>query len=365
MRIAQIAPISERVPPKRYGGTERIVFELTEELVRRGHDVTLFASGDSIISAKLASVLPVSLRESNIKNPYGLSEYTFLNFGLAYDRQAEFDIIHDHNYAISIPTAAMAKTPVIMTVHGALHEENIPLYQSFPQINLVTISKAQSPKRSSLHIVGTVYHGQTMGHYPFGKQHEGYLLFVGRMHKEKGVHHAIEVARRLDLPLIIAARVADVDVEYFTAYIKPKLTDKIIWIGEVNEQERNELMSKAMCFLHPVTWPEPFGLTMIESMACGAPVVAFNKGSIPEVVNDGYSGYVVENIEQMVDGVKKVIDNAISRKNCREYALNTFSVQQMTDGYEAIYRKVLARKVIKTPEEIILPLQHNFTDLVL
>jgi glycosyltransferase involved in cell wall biosynthesis len=169
MRIAQIAPIAERVPPTRYGGTERVVYELTEALVARGHDVTLFASGDSITTAKLSSIVPQCLRESNIANPYGLNEWSFLHYGLAYERQAEFDIIHDHNYSISVPTANLSKVPVVMTMHNVFHSENIPLYVAFPAVNLVTISKAQAPKGALLNIAGTVYHGQTMDQYPFHK----------------------------------------------------------------------------------------------------------------------------------------------------------------------------------------------------
>jgi glycosyltransferase involved in cell wall biosynthesis len=182
---------------------------------------------------------------------------------------------------------------------------------------------------------------------------------------EKGVHHAIEVAKRLDLPLIIAARVADVDAQYFKQYIKPKLTDKIIWIGEVNEKERNELMSRAMCFLLPVTWPEPFGLTLIESAACGLPVVAFGLGAIPEVVADGITGYVVDSVDHMTAAVKKVAEGAIDRTVCRNYVLEKFSVEQMANGYEAIYRKLLTKKKsevgTKTSKIYTLPLKQLST----
>jgi glycosyltransferase involved in cell wall biosynthesis len=358
MKIAQIAPISERVPPRKYGGTERVIYELTEELVKRGHDVTLFASGDSITSAKLVSVIPKSLREARLKDPYGLNEFTFLHIARAYELQNEFDIIHDHNYVLSMPVANLSKTPVVQTIHGAFHESNIPLYSQLKKINLVTISHAQAPKNTDLNIVGTVYNGQTMTQYPFSNIHEGYLLFVGRIAMEKGVHHAIEVAQMVDLPLILAGRVDNGDLAYYDEYIKPKLDGKKIrWIGEVNAEERNALMSKAICFLHPVTWPEPFGLTLIESMACGCPVVGFGKGSIPEIIQHGKTGFVVHTVNEMADAVSKI--RAINRYECRKYVLEQFNAQKMTDGYEAIYTSLLkGKRLLKTshPDRYQLPM---------
>lgn len=347
MRIAQIASIAERVPAKKYGGSERIIYTITEELVNRGHDVTLFSSGDSITSAKLSSVVPFSLREMAVKNPYGLNELCFTHIGTAYSRAHEFDIIHDHNYAISMPTANLSPTPVVSTVHSMFHEDNIPLYQAMNNVNLVTISKSQIPQEvPNLNIVGTVYHGLKMDHYPFINSEKRYLLFVGRMSMEKGVHFAIEAAQKLDLPLKIIARIADFELDYFNLYVKPKLKDsRIELIGEVDEDTRNEYMSNALAVLHPVTWPEPFGLTMIESMACGTPVIGFRNGSIPEVIKDGVSGYVVDNLDEMVDAVKQIKN--IKRNECREYVLTTFSVERMVDCYEKIYRNILTNKVRK------------------
>lgn len=338
MKIAQIAPLSERVPPKKYGGTERVVFELTEELVKRGHDVTLFASGNSKTSAKLFSLLPKSIRELNIKNPYGLNEWNILNVGVAYARQTEFDIIHDHNYVISLPTANLSKTPVVHTVHGSFHEDNIPLYSILNNVNLVTISKKQQELGKGLNIIGTVYNGLSMYHYPFSRDNDGYLLVIARIAEEKGIHYAIDVAEALNMPLIIGGRVSADDHKYFTEFIKPRLSRKIKWVGEVNEKERNILMSKAMCMLHPVTWPEPFGLTMIEAMACGCPVIAFNQGSISEVIDDSRTGFVVNNVQEMVEAVRNI--GMIRRTACRAHALDKFNTQNMVDAYEMIYRKV-------------------------
>jgi glycosyltransferase involved in cell wall biosynthesis len=339
MKIAQIAPIIERIPPSKYGGTERVVYTLTEELVKRGHDVTLFATGDSKTSAKLVSVYPKGLREAKIKDLYGLNTWTLLNIGNAYKKQEEFDIIHDHHNEISLPVANLATTPVVMTIHGAFNINSRKLFEGLDKPNFVSISKSQAQSAPNLSYVGNVYNGLYMNDYPFSNTSDGYLLFVGRLSPEKGVHIAIELAEYLNLPLIIAAKLDLVDLAYFNEYIGPRLSDEIRWIGEVNEEERNKLMSKALAFLHPVIWKEPFGLTLIEAMACGCPVVAFNKGSIPEVIVNGKTGFVVDDIEQMVSAVSNIRE--IKREDCRKHALENFSGEKMTDGYEEIYRKIL------------------------
>ena len=347
LRIAQLANIAERVPPQKYGGTERVVYALTEELVKRGHEVTLFASGDSITSAKLISIYPKSLRYSKVlDNTYSANILTLLNIGYAYQRQDQFDIIHDHNGYLSLPTANLAKTPVVMSVHGYFGVNERRIFENLKKPYLVSISKAQATTASKLKFLGNVYHGLEMKHFPFSKKPGKYLLFTGRISMEKGVHFAIEVAQYLDIPLIIAAKLdsavdAPHDVSYFKQFVEPKLSDQIKWVGEVNETERNKLMSEAMCSLHPVTWPEPFGLTLIESMACGTPVVAFNLGSIPEVIENGKSGYIVEDVSSMIEAVVNI--PKIDREYCRKYVLNKFSVKNMVDGYEKIYNKILSQ----------------------
>jgi glycosyltransferase involved in cell wall biosynthesis len=341
MRIGIIAPIVERVPPKKYGGTERVVHALTEELVQRGHQVTLFASGDSITNAKLVSVFPRALRETNIKDLYGANHYTLLNVGAAFDRQAEFDVIHDHVGPLALPTANLATTPTICTMHGPFTPEVRKLLRTLRKPGITTISDSQYFASADINHVGTVYNGLHMEHYAFSDKPGDYLLFVGRICLEKGTHFAIQVAQELDIPLIIAAKVDSVDRGYFESYVHPWLSDRIQWIGEVDEEKRNELMAGARCFLHPVTWREPFGLTLIEAQACGAPVVAFAKGSIPEIVEHGKTGFVVEDIEEMVDAVDKI--HEIDRNECRARALNMFSAKKMTDGYEEAYQRILAQ----------------------
>ncbi len=342
MKIAQVAPIIERIPPKKYGGTERVVYALVEELVKRGHDVTLFASGDSLTSAKLVSVYPKSLKESKFKDLYGANVYTLLNIGLSYHLEREFDIIHDHNGYFSLPTANVARTPVVMTYHGPITPDVRQIHEVLRRPYLVSISKSQAKAAPNLRWAGTVYNGLEMSHYPFSNHPGRYLLFVGRISEEKGVHHAITVAKLLNLPLIIAAKLetaASWDVDYFKKRIKPHLNRQIRWVGEVDEKKRNKLMAGALAFLHPVTWQEPFGLTLIESMACGTPVVAFDKGSIPEIVDDGKSGFVVRTIKQMVRAVKKTAK--LNRQEIRRYALANFNAKKMTEGYLKIYEQIL------------------------
>ena len=342
MNIAQLAPLVERVPPKKYGGTERVVHALTEELVRRGHDVTLFATGDSLTSARLESVYPRALREARLKNIYGVNQWTLLSLGLAYEMQDEFDIIHDHLGPVSLPTANLSTTPVVTTMHGPFHAEDRRLFETLSSPAVVTISKSQAYSAPRINHAGTVYNGLPMEEYPFGAQPGEYLLFVGRLMPDKGPHLAIEVAQQLDMPLILAAKLERMFQPYFRDYIEPWLSDRIRWIGEVDEVERNELMSKALCLLHPITWREPFGLTLIEAMACGCPVIALNRGSIPEIIKSGETGYVVEDTESMVDAVEML--KSIDRAACRAHALQSFSVKRMADEYEEIYRKLINGK---------------------
>ncbi|MBI2133731.1 glycosyltransferase family 4 protein [Candidatus Woesearchaeota archaeon] len=342
LRIAQIAPLAERVPPKRYGGTERVVHALTESLVKRGHEVTLFASGDSITSARLVSVYPRALREARIKDPHGMNTWILLNIAVAYKRQAEFDIIHDHNGIFSIPTAQFATTPTVFTIHGPITPYNRRLFETVSNPSYVSISKAQTSHVPNLKIAAIIPNGLNMKDYPFCSANKGYLLFVGRISMEKGVHYAIDAAADLNIPLVIAAKLDDEDVEYFKEYVKPRLYgEQVKWIGEVDEQERNKLMSEALACLHPATWREPFGLTIIEAMACGCPVIAFNKGSIPEIIVNGKTGFVVNDVDEMIDTIPKI--DRIDRKECRRHALENFNDNKMTDAYERLYYTLIRR----------------------
>lgn len=347
MRIAQIAPLGESVPPKKYGGTERVVHTLTEKLVQRGHRVTLFASGDSKTSAKLFSVTPKALRESGVKDPYGANFLQMLNIGEAFKRLDEFDIIHDHNAHLAVPTALLSPTPVLITLHGAATPEYKKFFEGLNNSrnpHFVSISYSQRKPIPSLNYAANIYHGLDMNDFPYSKTDNGYLLFVGRISPEKGVHHAIEVAEFLSLPLIIAAKLDKVDFAYFNESIKPHLSDKIRWIGEVDTEERNRLMSRALCFIHPVSWREPFGLVIIEAAACGTPVVAFNHGSIPEIVKHRKTGFISEDVTEMIEHVKNI--DKIKRITCRKYALENFNAERMADEYEQVYEKLISQNQI-------------------
>lgn len=335
LKIAQIASLTERIPPRMYGGTERVISKLTEGLVKRGHEVTLFAAGDAVTSAKLESVYPCSLRDNGIVDVYEKNTLNLMNIGNAYSKANEFDIIHDHNGILALPTAQMSDVPTVFTLHGALNEASIKIMDELREPALVSISYAQRKPAPHLNYAANIYNGMDLANYPFSNLHENYMLFVGRISPEKGVHHAIHVAQKLGKKLILAAKVDAKDEEYFATEIKPHLNDSIVWIGEVNETVRNILMSKAEVFIHPVTWPEPFGLTLIESMACGCPVVAFSLGSIPEVIQDGKTGYVVHNEDEMCDAVQNI--GTINRFYCSMYAKSRFNDDNMVDSYVDLY----------------------------
>lgn len=364
LKIAQIAPIAERVPPKKYGGTERVIHTLTEELIRRGHDVTLFASGDSKTSGQLSSVYPKPLREEKIKDPYGLNERSLNHIASAYKRHKEFDIFHDHNSVLSIPTAQFIKTPTVITLHGEINPDNLSLYETADNPYYVTISKAQLPKRHEVNVARTVYNGLEMEGYPFGKTHKGYLLYVGRISESKGTHYAVEVAKATSLPLIIAAKLDDAEQKYFQKFVLPNIDGKQIkWVGEVDENKRNALLSNAMCLLNPIRWSEPFGLTMIEAMSCGCPVIAFDKGSAREVVSDGNTGFIVKNTKEMIEAISRI--GKIDRRVCRNYALSNFSGKKMADRYEELYYTILLERISGIGTERIQPSTavYNIDDL--
>jgi glycosyltransferase involved in cell wall biosynthesis len=346
VKIAQIAPVIERVPPPAYGGTERIVSALTDHLVSLGHDVTLFATADSLTKAKLSAIVPRPLREIKVEDLYGPNQWSLLHYGFAYSRQSDFDIIHDHNSYLSLPIANIARTPVVLTMHGSITPLNKRMYETLPRPYLVAISESQTQTMANLNFVGTVHNGLDMTDYEFSNTHDNYLLYVGRISQEKGVHWAIEAAEFLNLPLILAAKVDEKDRPYFNRYIRPRLDSKLInWVGEVNQQRRNQLMSRAMALLHPVTWREPFGLTLIESMATGCPVVAFNRGSISEIVVDGVTGFTVDDLGGMVEAIKNIA--FISRADCRYHALTNFSARRMAIRYEEIYYQILTEKLVR------------------
>jgi len=342
MKIAQVAPLYESVPPKCYGGTERIVSYLTEELVRQGHNVTLFASADSITSARLVPCSETALRLSPAcRDP--LAHHVRM-MGKVHKAAAEFDIIHYHIDYLHFPLSRLSPTPNVTTLHGRLDLPELgPLYRDFSEMPVVSISESQRGPIPWANWSGTVYHGLPENLYSFHEKPGGYLAFLGRISPEKRVDRAIDVARRSGMKLKIAAKVDRVDQEYFEREIKPLLNDPLVeFIGEIGEDEKNEFLGNAYALLFPIDWPEPFGMVMIEAMACGTPVIAYRNGSVLEVMVDGLTGFIVENQEEALQAVEKVSE--LSRGLCREVFERRYTSSRMASGYLNIYRSLCGRE---------------------
>lgn len=343
MRIAQIAPLWEQVPPVTYGGTELVVSLLTEELVRRGHQVTLFASGDSTTTAQLEAAHPTALRLDRSIKEYPI--YEMLQLSQVYERAGEFDIIHSHVGCAALPYTKLVKTPTVHTLHGIFTPDNAKLFTHARQQPYISISHTQRDTRLGLNYVATVYNGIDTDSYEFYPQPETspYLAFLGRISPEKGTHHAISIAKAVGMKLKIAGKVDRVDVEYYESEIKPHIDgDQIEYLGEANHRQKNVLMGNAVATLFPITWREPFGLVMVESMASGTPVIAMNLGSTSEVISPGKSGFLCNTVEECIAAVAQV--SQIDRQACREHVVANFSAQRMTDGYEAVYRQLVAQR---------------------
>ncbi len=346
MRIAQVAPLWERVPPPAYGGIELVVGLLSDELVRRGHEVTLFASGDSISLAKLESVHPQALRLDPTIKEYGI--YEMWQLSKVYERASEFDIIHSHMGCAALPYANLVKTPTIHTLHGVFTPDNEKLYSYARNQPYVSISNAQREPRLNLNCIATVYNGVDTSTYEFHIQPQDppYLAFLGRLSPEKGPHHAIEIAKRVGLPLKMAGKIDVVDREYFETQLKPHIDgEQIQYLGEANHAQKSELMGNAIATLFPITWREPFGLVMIESLAAGTPVIAMRMGSTPEVIVHGKTGFLCDTVEECVTAVEQV--HTLNRLDCRRHVEENFSVQRMTTGYEAAYQQVLGDRFLQ------------------
>ncbi len=343
MRIAQVAPLWERVPPPAYGGIELVVGLLTDELVRRGHEVTLFASGDSQTLAKLESVHPQALRLDTAVKDYSI--YEMLQLSKVYERASEFDIIHSHMGHAALPYANLVKTPTVHTLHGVFTADNEKLYTHARRQPFVSISNAQREPRLNLNCVATVYNGIDTSQYEFHPEPENppYLAFLGRLSPEKGPHLAIEIAKRSGWHLKMAGKVDVVDREYFQQEIKPHIDGKQIeYLGEANHAQKCALMGGAVATLFPITWREPFGLVMTESMATGTPVIAMELGSTSEVIVHGQTGFLCHSIDECIAAIEQAAQ--LNRKACREHVENHFSVQRMTEGYEAVYQQILAER---------------------
>lgn len=343
MKIAQVAPLTESVPPRFYGGTERIASYLTEELVAQGHDVTLFASGDSITRAKLAPCCDQALR----LNPLVRDQipYYMLMLDRVRQRADEFDIIHFHMDQFHFPIFRDIAARTITTLHGRQDlPDMFPLYAGFPDMRLVSISNAQRRPIANASFAATIYHGlpcNLLKPLPLTCPRAGYLAFIGRISPEKRVDRAIRIARAVGIPLKIAAKVDRVDVEYFKAEIEPMLSGPgVEYIGEIDERRKPDFLGHACGVLFPIDWPEPFGLVMIEAMACGTPVLAFRNGSVSEVIDEGVTGFIVQTEEEAICKLRDLL--ALDRGRVRRRFEERFTAERMAADYVRLYKTLFA-----------------------
>jgi len=340
MRIAQIAPLIESVPPKRYGGTERVVFNLTEELVRQGHEVVLFASGDSETSAELVPCCERGLRlDGRVRDHHA---YTTIQLAMVYARAQEFDVIHNHADYFAFPFARLTRTPTVTTMHGRLDLPEVRRVNDFfREQPLIAISRAQQRFLPRANWIGTVYNGIAVEQFTLRTRPGDYLAFLGRVALEKRLDRAIEVARAVGMPLRVAAKIDPADRAYYEHAIRPLLDhDLVEFIGEIDEQAKDDFLGNAYAYLFPIDWPEPFGITMIEAMATGTPVIAMDCGSVPEVVVDGVTGFICRDVGEMIRAVDRIPE--ISRQACRDHVARHFSRAVMASRYLQAYQRVVA-----------------------
>jgi len=339
MRIAQVAPLYESVPPKLYGGTERVVSYLTEELVRQGHDVTLFASGDSQTCAELRPVCSRALRLEGRKIIDPLAHHVRM-VEMVTREAHQFDVVHFHIDYFHFPVIRRQPIRAITTQHGRLDlSDIIAVHRAFTDMKLVSISNAQRSPMPWANWVATVHHGLPEHKYTAHLEAGKYLAFLGRICPEKGVDRAIEIARRVGMPLKIAAKIDVADKEYFDSQIRRLLDDPLVeYIGEIGEQEKCAFLGNAHAVLFPINWPEPFGLVMIEALACGTPVIGYRMGSVSEILENGITGYIVDSMDQAIEAVQRV--GSLSRNMCREVFEKRFSARGMCLNYLNVYQRL-------------------------
>lgn len=344
MRIAIVAPVFESVPPKLYGGTERVVHALTEHLVQRGHDVTLFASGDSQTSARLEPIWPCASRLDPAAVDPLAAQIAALE--TVTQRAAEFDIIHSHVDYHTFAFARRSATPIVTTLHGRLDIPELQaIYRVYGDLPVVSISHAQREPLRNLPVnwVATVYNGICIDHFTPSERPGDYLVFLGRIAPEKRPDRAVAIAKAVGMPLKVAAKVDKVDRDYYEEQIRPLFNDPLVeYIGEVNEQEKAELLRGAYALLFPIDWREPFGLVMAEAMAAGTPVVAMRGGSVEEVIVHGETGFICDSVEEMIAAVPRVAE--LDRRRCREHVERNFSAEVMAARYEEVYELLLVQQ---------------------
>jgi glycosyltransferase involved in cell wall biosynthesis len=338
MKIAQVSPLYESVPPRTYGGTERIVSYLTEELVAQGHEVTLFASGDSVTAAQLIPARKRALRLDNVFDPLA---HHYVMLEEVFERASRFDIIHFHTDYLHFPLARRQSVAHVTTLHGRLDLADLmPVYKKFSEMPVVSISDAQRKPLPRANWQGTVYHGLPVDLYQCRETPGEYLAFLGRISPEKRLDRAIEIADRFGMRLRVAAKTDAADRDYMEQVITPLLGNSSAeFIGEIGESEKKEFLANAYALLFPIDWPEPFGLVIIEAMACGTPIIAYRCGSVPELIQDGITGYIVDDIEGALQALRKI--SAFDRRRCRRVFEERFSASRMAQDYLDLYRGVI------------------------
>lgn len=348
LKIAQIAGLNIPVPPPKYGGSEKVIYWISEELVRRGHEVYLFATANSKTSGHLVPIVEKGLWD--IKPDDDLAYYaTEMAIVGQYMQQEQFDIVHDHIGPWSLALYGQSATPIVHTLHVPFEQNRIWAYKKL-NAKLISISHAQRKPAPDLNYIANIYHGIDVENFPFRDSSGEYFLWVGELSERKGAVQAIEVAKKADIPLLMIGRIPTThtiyqkrDYEFFQRHIEPELNKgNIIYGGEKTPEELKSIYEKASALLFPLQWEEPFGLIYIEAMACGTPVITFNRGSAPEVIKDGVTGYVVDTVDEMVDAIKKV--DQIDRKACREWVEQNFTIQKMVDSYEKTFQEILSKR---------------------
>lgn len=336
MKAAILSPIVWKTPPRKYGPWEQVASNITEGLVERGIDVTLFATGDSSTEGKLEYIIEKPAGE-NPELDYKVCEC--MHISNLMERASEFDIIHNNFDFLPLTYSRLIKTPMVTTIHGFSSQKIIPVYKKYNDTNYY-VSISNSDRSSQLKYIATVYNGINEKEFTFRKKYGDYLLFFGRIHHEKGTYECIEIAKKAKMKLIIAGIIQDKN--YFKTKVEPNLNDDIIYVGNAGPEKRNELLGNAFALLHPVNFEEPFGLSVVESYFCGTPVVAFNRGSMPELIVDGKTGYLVSDVEESVESLKNI--KSINRIDCRIWAESNFTRSKMAEKYIKVYEEILSHK---------------------
>jgi len=336
MKIALLAPIAWRTPPTHYGPWETVASLLCEGLVKKGIDVTLFATKDSITSGKLCAVCNCGYEEDKTIEP---KVWECLHISEVFEHADEFDLIHNNFDFLPLTYSKLVKTPVLTTIHGFSSELILPVYEKYND-NSYYVSISDSDRSEKLDYIATIYHGINLEQFTFKKETGDYLLFFGRMHPDKGAKEAIEIAKSFGKKLIMAGIIQDQD--YFDKEVAPNLGEDVVYVGSVGPEKRDELLGGAYALLHPIYFAEPFGLSVVESMACGTPVVAFNKGSMPELIESGENGFIVSDVKEAVSALGKISE--ISRQYCRNTVEEKFSVEKMVDNYIEVYKQIIDLK---------------------